>query len=338
MIRLTALGDVVLVEPVVRAFRARFPGVKVDLITEAHHAPLMAARGGLDAVVAYDRHGADAGWSGQGHVLDRLPTRRYDAVVDLQGKLRTRLLSLRVSAKQRITLTKRTFLRGLLSLFGWDPPVVDRHAVEVYLDALAPLGVGRSLPDGDAPKLLADRVPSPGAVRVGFGVGARHATKRWPADRFAALADQLAARVPELVVHLIGGPGDVPLLDAVRSGIERAKIDETDITAMDVAGLADAIQGLDLLVGVDSGPAHLAAAMGVPVVTLFGPTPPTRWGPRAAHGAVVRLDLDCSPCTNFGGPTCPRSDRDNACMRELEVGQVLEGVLDKLPRAREGAR
>ena len=351
LIRLTALGDVVLLEPVVRALRATFPGVAVDLVTEVRHSALMAERAGLDVVVPYDRRGANAGWRGMGQVVDRLPAPRYDAVIDLQGKLRTRLLALRVPAARRVTLRKRSLGAALLSLLGRDPPLVHRHAVDLYLDSLAPLGVAAGalaapprpalsvLPAGDAGPpaaraVAADRRASPvgqgmsaPGLLLGLGAGTTHATKQWPAARFAALADRLAARFSGLRVRLIGGPADVELLAAIAELVQVATLDEQDVTGLDVAELAGAIAELDLLVGVDSGPAHLAAALGVPVVAIFGPTPMPRWGPRSGAGVGVSLELPCSPCSNFGGPVCPQPERNHACMQDLDVSTVLDASI-----------
>lgn len=341
LIRLTALGDVVLIEPVVRALRAAFPGVRVDLVTEAHHAALMREAGGLDAVVAYDRRGADAGWRGPWRVASRLPTRRYDLVVDLQGKLRTRVLARLVAAERRLVLQKRSLGRALLALLGRDPPLTDRHSVDLYLSALAPLWgeAPPMLPAPVAPRLdfpAGESAPGaalgagPGALHIGLCPGTTHATKRWAPERFAALADALAERRPEARFLLVGGPSDRAELDALRAAVRRARLLDEDVAGLDVAGLGRRLSRLDLLVGVDSGPAHLAAASGVPVVAIFGPTSPLRWGPRGAAHRAVSLGLDCAPCSNVGGPRCPRADRDHACLRGLEVEPVLEAALSAL--------
>ncbi len=343
LIRLTALGDVVLIEPVVRALRAAFPGVRVDLVTEAHHAALMRDAGGLDAVVAYDRRGADAGWRGPWRVAARLPSRRYDLVVDLQGKLRTRVLARRVAAGRRLVLRKRSLGRALLALLGRDPPLTDRHSVDLYLSALAPLwgDAPPALPAPVAPRLDFPPVEAePGhehetgragaALQIGLCPGTTHATKRWAPERFAALADALADRRPEARFLLVGGPSDRAELDALRGAVRSARLLDEDVAGLDVAGLGRRLSRLDLLVGVDSGPAHLAAASGVPVVAIFGPTSPLRWGPRGPAHRAVSLGLDCAPCSNVGGPRCPRADRDHACLRELEVEPVLEAALSAL--------
>lgn len=321
VIRLTALGDVVLAEPVARALKGRFSGVAVDLLTETRHAALMADASGFDAVIPYDRRGADAGWGGMGQVIARL-SGPYDLIVDLQGKLRTRILAMRLGGR-RITLRKRTWLQALGALLGSDPPLNGMHATQVYLRAVASLGI-----DGTAvePRLALPARSRPAALRIGLCPGTTHATKRWPADRFAALADSIAEAHPAATFVIIGGPADRAVVSELRLKVTRANIDPRDVTALDVRELAGELAGLDALVGVDSGPAHIAAALGVSVVALFGPTSSVRWGPRGDAHEVVSMNLECAPCSNIGGAECPLPERNHACMQTLPVETVLGAV------------
>src|SRR5262249_8572387 len=110
----------------------------------------------------------------------------------------------------------------------------------------------------------------------------------------------------------------------------KAGFEALDVSALDVAQLAAEIAALDLLVSVDSGPAHLGAAYGVPVVVLFGPTSWVRWGPRGARGRALSLELPCAPCSNIGGERCPLPDHSHRCMKELDVPRVLAAALEML--------
>ena len=139
-------------------------------------------------------------------------------------------------------------------------------------------------------------------------------------DRFVALAARLDAE--ELV--LIGGPADRPLLDTLRANVQR--VAEVDTAALDVVGLVEVLDTLDLLVSVDTGPAHLAAALGVPTVVIFGPTSKVRWGPIGEPHRVASLDLDCAPCSNTGGPRCPIPARAHECLEALTVEHVLAEI------------
>lgn len=329
VIRLTALGDVVLVEPVARALKAAFPGVAVDLITDVRSAPALADRGSFDRVIAYDRRGLHRGFRGMSQLIRSLPAIRYRAVIDLQGKLRTRILARRISAERRLTLQKRGFLEALRSLVGRDPPITDRHSVDLYLAALAPLGIAAGSVDR-RPQLAARSQRLQDSLQIGLGIGTTHATKRWPPERFVELGLALIAVHPGATLIPIAGPQDRAVLDFVRAALPKERLDPRDVAALDVAGLTVLIEGLDLLVGVDSGPAHLAAALGVPVVVLFGPTSPDRWGPIGAPHKVVTLGLPCAPCSNTGSALCPLPDHSHRCMRDLSVDRVAAAAQEIL--------
>ncbi len=338
VVRLTALGDVVLVEPVIRALREGFPGHAIELLTEARFAPLGPGFFGVDRVIAWDRHGEDRGLAGMSRVLERLGKGRYRAVIDLQNKARTRMLAARIAADEHLVIRKRTLFEGVRALFGRERPIIDRHTIDLYLGALAPLGIdaaGRK--DGPHAARFEPLIAKNGARRlIGLSPGATHATKRWPLDRFAELADRLQDAEPDAAFVLVGGPLDRGMLEEIRERRRRAHIVDADIWALDVLGLARAVASLDLLITVDTGPAHLAAAMGVPVVVIFGPTSKMRWGPRGEKHRVVALDLSCAPCSNIGDAECPLPSKSHECMRALGVDRVLEAALDVLSKAADG--
>lgn len=321
--RLTALGDVVLTEPVIRALRAHDPDAEIHYVTDHRYAPFVERCLGVDRAVGYDRRGADRGMGGVDRVRARLAA-DYDLVLDLQGKLRTRSLARRFAGAPRHTLEKRSMGQALLSLVGHDPPIVDRHSVDLYLAVVAAAGIATKL--DRRPRLSGVTRATTGRRRVGLSPGATHATKRWPIERFAALADRIEA--DEFV--LVGGPADVALLDTLRASLGD-RVADVSAEELDVLGLVETIATLDALITVDTGPAHIAAALGVPTVVLFGPTARTRWGPLGPEHRIVSLDLDCAPCSNTGGAKCPVRGRDHACMQTLEVDRVLAAVQELEP-------
>jgi heptosyltransferase II len=322
VIRLTALGDVVLTEPVVRVLKSAFPGTAVDLVTEARFARALEGRTTLDTVIGFDRHGAHAGLAGIRRLVRSLPADRYRAIVDLQGKLRTRAFAKNVPAEQRLTLTKRSASGAVLSLLGRDPPIVDRHSVDLYLETLRPLGVAVESADR-RPRFVRRPSGRREELLVGLGIGATHATKRWPIERFVALAKELHAEAPRARFVPIAGPAERDLVERLRQDLPGEIVSRHDVASLDVTGLFEVIEQLELMIGVDSGPAHLAAALGIPVIAIFGPTSPRRWGPIGEEHRVVTLDLSCSPCSNIGGERCPIPARAHECMTALSVERVL---------------
>jgi ADP-heptose:LPS heptosyltransferase len=314
---MSALGDVVLTEPVARALKRAHPEVTVELATDPRYALLME-RASFDRVIALDKERLTA------------ITDRYDVVIDLQGKLRTRAIARRIDAGRRLTLRKRTATRAVLSLLGYDPPIVDRHSTSIYLGVLAELGIDTEGLDR-APRFR--RLARPDSLTIGIAPGATHATKRWAPQRFGELADRLQDDLQDVRFVPIGGRGDESLIASMMSRAKRARF-EPDTTALDVAELTDRLERLSLLISVDTGPAHIAAALGVPVVVLFGPTSPVRWGPIGEQHRAVSLGLECSPCSNIGDEKCPLSGSPHSCMQDLGVEPVRHAALSALGEAR----
>jgi heptosyltransferase-2 len=219
---------------------------------------------------------------------------------------------------------------------GADRPLVRAHATALYAEALAPLGVtgpGRlqvSL-SRTARALAADALPKASGPLVAIAPGARWATKRWPTERFAAVADALAGMGARIV--LAGGPGDREAFQAVRAQL-RAPV-AADLSPLPVEALAAALARVQLLVACDSGPVHLASAVGTPALALFGPTSPVRWGP-PAPGRALSLGLACAPCSNHGGEFCPEGH--HRCLADLGVEVVVAAACELLAGAAAASR
>jgi heptosyltransferase II len=324
VIRYSALGDVVLATSVLEPLRARYPKARIEWVTDALYAPLLEGLPELAAVHRLAKDGPNAAWP----LAARLRG-RFDVVVDLQNKVRSALVA-RAAAPLRTAFKRRTAAHALLALFGSDPPLVRAHATRLYAEALAPLGVPDPGPlkvslSPQARALAADALQGAEAPVVALAPGARWATKRWPAERFAAVADALHAEGVRIV--LCGGPGDRDAFAAFRAAT-RAKV-AADLSFLPLDALAAAIARVQLLIACDSGPVHLATAVGTPVLALFGPTSATRWGP-PAPGRALSLGLSCAPCSNHGGDYCPAGH--HRCLGDLAPEAVLAAARDMLRR------
>lgn len=244
-------------------------------------------------------------------------------------------LTLRHAARAKILLrlaaatawgSRGGFSRVLLDRsFPVDP---ERHQVldaapmleALRLEAPDPRTGGIRLPTGVAGEATAvlSGLRATGGTLVGLAPAARWGpSKQWPVERFGELAERLrvSGRTPVVVV----GPGEEPLARAVEAAAGRPL--PTLGPGLDIAGLASLLAGLDLLVCNDSGPMHLAAAVGTQVVALFGPTDPRRTEPLGGPHRVLRVDLECAPC---GRPRCPL--QHHRCLKELPVNEVVEAV------------
>lgn len=328
VIRYSALGDVVLATSVLGPLRARYPRARVEWVTNAQYAGLLEGLPEISRV-----HRLRPGVAATRTLLSQLRG-RFDVVLDLQHKLRSIALARR-SAPVRMVFRRRTSAQALLSLVRAEKPLVRAHATQLYSEALAPLGiVWQGQPQvsfsARAEEQAAHALRNAGSTVVAIAPGTRWETKRWPVERFIAVADALASDGVRIV--LCGGPGDGEALNTFRLGL-RAEL-AADLSALPADALAAAIARVQLLISCDSGPMHLATAVGTPVLALFGPTSTTRWGP-PPPGRALSLDLPCAPCSNHGGHRCPLGH--HRCLEDLPVALVL-GAARAMLQARSRSR
>jgi heptosyltransferase-2 len=206
------------------------------------------------------------------------------------------------------------------------------YMAKEYLDLLTPLGceddgVGLELHADPAAVDEAKRPLEGDGPTVGFAPGgAFGGSKRWPPERFAAVADALAERLGARCV-LLTGPGEETIRDAVLSAAKTTFI-QCDNGKPSVNTLKATISLLDLLVCNDSGPRHVAVAFHVPTVCVMGSTSPRYSEGPYERGQVVRLDVDCGPCQK---PTC---ETDHRCMTQITPSIVTQAALDVFAESR----
>jgi ADP-heptose:LPS heptosyltransferase len=170
----------------------------------------------------------------------------------------------------------------------------------------------------DAHEMSARRV-------IGVHAGAGRAVKQWPPERLAAVATTLAREAHAAIV-LTGSGGDRPIIDAVRRSLP------PDVTMLDLAGTLDLVRlgalfaRLDLVITGDTGPMHLAAAVDAPLVAIFGPSSPARYGPLSHRAAVVRIDLPCAPCNRIRQPPARCVGHTPDCLHGLPEALVLDAA------------
>jgi len=322
VVRYSALGDVVLATSVLEPLRERFPGARIEWVTDASYAPLLAGLPGLAAVHVLDRSGI-----GGALALRRSLRGRFDVAIDLQNKVKSRLLA-GAAAPRRVTFRRRGAGEVLRSLLGRSPPLARAHATVLYAEALRPLGVARPgrLQVHLSPGARARAAEALAAARdpvVAFAPGASRPTKRWPAERFAEVAAALERQGAS--VALAGGAADHEAFGAFRAAFPGRVA--ADLSTLPVDALAAALARARLLVACDSGPVHLAAAVGTPALALFGPTSPVRWGP-PPPGRSLSLGLECAPCSNHGGDRCPLGH--HRCLADLGAAAVIAAAREML--------
>ena len=294
LVKLSSLGDVVHALPAAGALRARFPRARLTWIVERREAALLRGNPALDEVVPVDTRGwrrvrtpvgAVAVAGALAELRRHLAGARFDVAVDLQGLLKSGILTLATRAPLRIGFVAGLCREPLAALFTnrrVRPPAEARHVVEQNLALLEPLGVSGAsvdfaLPTHAAAETRAEDFLTAARLKprdrlVVVNPGAARPDKRWPADRFRELARRLAgdAGAAPLVVW---GPEERELALAIAGG------PVTLAPPTDLDTLLSVLRRASVVVAGDTGPLHLAAALGVPCVGLYGPTSAERNGP-----------------------------------------------------------
>lgn len=333
VIKLRYIGDVLLATPVLRVLRERFPRAHLAMAVNEGTEDILKWNPDLDEVLAVERRGAAA----QIRFLREIRRRRFDCVIDLTDGDRSALLAKLSGAPVRIGFNDEHRWRGLLYTSVVKDQTGIIHRLERHLEALRQLGIEPKVyppvlctcaEDEETAAELLEEIKTGGVLFAGPLVmlqpGARYWFKAWPAERFAELADRLTETSGCRV--LVGGDTrDREVAEEIRR--------RTSSPAAVLAGrttllqFAAVLKRCALFVGNDNGPMHMAAAVGTPVVALFGPSDPSVWGPRFGRSEVLYKGLDCRRCFH---PTCNRGP-DN-CMRQISVDEAFTAARRLLVR------
>lgn len=322
--KLSALGDVILSTPTLRAVRKQFPKAHITLAVGRSAYEVVARCPYLDDLVIYDGKRKDRGWLGHWMLIRRLRRGGFDLSIDLQNSRKTHLMAWLAGIPARVGYARK--FRWLLNRGVRLPRVVlapiahqhylleqagfvpDGEALELWLSPLDERRVDAWL--GTDKRASADRI----LVGIHPGGSGRWRTKRWDLERWAKLCDILIERGIRVVVT--GGPEERALGEALARMTKappRSLIGQT--TLME---LACVIKRCDLFVAHDSSSLHLAAAMRTPTIALFGPTDPRRHLPPSFSGQIIKKELACSPCYSTRCRILT-----HACMKQITVEEVL---------------
>ena len=326
IVRLGSLGDVIHGIPAVAALRARYPDARIDWVTDPRYLELVALVRGVDGRVPIDTRRVSRTLS----VLGEMRRVHYDAAIDLQGLLKSAVLARAAGARRTLGFPPAHLRERMAGLFYTETPDPGpaTHVIFKNLALLAPLGVeGRrvAFPLDIPPSAVAEEVAS-AIGAAGYALinpGAAWPNKRWPPARFGALAAAMNARVG-LRSMVVWGPGEQALASAVVAASAGAATIAPATSMTDLFSLA---RGARLVVSGDTGPLHIAAAVGAPIVALFGPTFPHRNGPWSAADVSLSRDAGCS-C--HYERECRRRDR---CIDEITVNEVMAAVERRLALA-----
>jgi heptosyltransferase I len=365
LIKLSALGDIVHTLPIVDKLRRRYPKARIDWLVASDLADMIRGHPAIDNVIEFARGDWSTPWRvepylGTARVIATLRAAEYDLVLDLQGQMRSAVFAFTSGASVRIGFDKpqagawKTLSRPVpddARKHAWQGaregswlaytdhialPTLDMHPVDRYLGVAPMLGLDDGPPD------FSFSMPPEATARIDalldyydvgkakplavVAPGTNWDTKEWRKEGFAEVARHLMQK--GLAVSLIGSQAERALCEDAAKLAPGAINLAGETTLPELAAL---IRRAALCVSNDSGPMHLAVALGRPVVSIFGPTDTIWAGPYRRDGAVLRAGVPCSPCYLRRLSECPN---DHACMREVAAKTVIErveAIIAKLP-------
>jgi heptosyltransferase II len=322
------VGDAIMALPALRALRGRFLDAQISIVARPYVADIYRDQGICDRLVAYDPRGSHAGLAGRERLAGELRAEKFDLALLLQNAFDAAWLAWRAGARERIgyardgrsiLLTKAVpvprpgetpaheqfYYLELLRRAG----LVDNPMAEKFIS----LNVNPQAKEQARERLAAAGVRASG-MRIAVGAGASYGSaKCWPPERFAQVADQMKAQFDADVI-LFGTAAETPVTSAIASGMKHAPIDLAGKTT--IAELPALLSQCHLFIGNDSGAMHVAAAVGLPVVAVFGPTDPDGTAPVTPQRTIVQEKPYCSPCFLRRCPT------DHRCMTRVTPDSV----------------
>ncbi|HXT71501.1 MAG TPA: glycosyltransferase family 9 protein [Vicinamibacterales bacterium] len=346
LLRLERIGDLLMVLDAISEARAAWPDAEIDLAVGSWNLQIAKLVGGVTNV-----HVLDVPWLARGDAADGWPalirkarawrSRSYDLAINFEPDIRSNFLMWQSGARARHgywTGGGRAFLTDAIA---YEPEKhVSVNARTLVARAADMQAAGAALKRGSAPAGRRLVLPPDAKGRaielvgqgrrplVGVHASGGRESKQWHLDRFADVARELA-RQRNATIVLTGSESDRPLVDKVAArlgGVSTLNL----CGELDLVDLAAVLASLDVFVTGDTGPMHLASAVSTPVVALFGPADPRRYGPTSPRQRVIRVDLPCSPCGMVRLP--PERCRGHVpdCMDGIQVGAVVKAALDLL--------
>lgn len=336
------IGDVVMISPAMRSLRERFPEAEITILAKPRVLEALEGSSLFDRLLPYDKRRQHAGVRGFLKMVAELRRCRFDCAVLFQNAFEAALLTYLARIPTRIgyatdgrspLLTKAIPLRP----DSWHR----RHRGEEFLDLIEFLGCERNGGPTDFPLPAsgpASARPSlrPGrAVRVALHPGASKAARAWHQDRYAEVGSRLQETLGAEIL-LLGGPGEKSLIDSIGR-----RLPTPPLTLPEPAGvksLAIHLNSCDLLIGNDSGPMHIAGALGIDVIGIFGPGSPRRTGPFRPRSQFVPVTagFPCAPCRQRFFLECdPLPSGKPPCLEEISVEDVMREAFRLLGNRRQ---
>ena len=337
IVKLSAIGDVIHTLPSLTALRKLYPDAHITWVVEEAAADLIKNHPYLDAVLVSRRKSWIKDFQ-RGEIrrplqeifsfVKKLRQRSYDLVIDFHGLLKSSLIVLLSAGRRKLGYDSLQELSGLF-LNDRISEDMNKHAVDRYLDFPRYLGAkitqaefvlpGNRDAEVKAQRLL-DKYNLVNKKFIAVNPIAYGETKLWDDEKFARLADLIVANLNSNIVFTGSEKGPLEKIISQMSSNALSLGGETSLPE-----LAYLYKKAQLVITTDSGPMHLAAAVGTEVVALFGPTDPARTGPYGAGHTIIRTELSCSPCFLKNCPT-------KKCMHDILPEQVFAVIEERLKK------
>ena len=320
LIRLSSLGDIVLTTPAIRAVRAHFPDAYIAMLVAKQSAEILRENPHLDEIITFDRLAKNKDTGEMLRIIRHLRERKFTLTIDLQRKFRTEMLMYFSGAAERVG--KGRFCTVRVHEQG------NKHATAHYFDMLHAAGIPAEdqrlelfLSESerlDAAQRFDTAGVADGGLKVGLFPGAGWKLREWMPERFAAIGDRLVEHFNANVL-IFGGQSEAELVQTVANLMNARAIPFAG--DLQIRQLAACIEKCDLFLTNDTGPMHIAAAVGTPTVSLFGPGNHIRFQPLGTLHQTIRHAVPCSPCKQFTDKC-----KDNICMKGIGVDEVWESI------------
>jgi lipopolysaccharide heptosyltransferase II len=322
------VGDAIMALPALRALRSRFPQAEIAILARPYVADIYRDQDVCDQLITYDSQEKHAGIVGRERLAAELRALRFEVALLLQNAFDAAWLAWRAGIPERIGYARDS--RSFLLTKAIQVPKTNEippHEKFYYLELLRRAGWITSFPDApfidlnvskksrdDTAQFLTRHGVRSDSLRVAIGAGASYGSaKCWLPSRFAELANRLQLQTDADVI-LFGTAAEATVTRAISSEMRRPPIDLTEKTA--IADLPALLSQCHLFIGNDSGAMHVAAAVGLPVVAVFGPTDPFGTAPVTPRCTIVQHRPYCSPCFLRHCPI------DHRCMQAITTDMV----------------
>ena len=303
VIRVDGIGDLLNSTPAISLLRENYPSAEITVLTRPLNAPVLIGNPDVDRILVFDRDGKHRGLLTQFQFYSELRREQFQLVVAMQTAMWSHLIAVLSGAPYRLGRYQKRFKSTLTHAWRGKYPKGETHEVDRNLELI------RLICNGEGKRklifhLLPDEIAAEKARITSWGIGGESSLigihpggssfdKRWPEKQYAELADRLAHHYNATIL-LLRGPGEEALTDNIQKAMQSAAIIHAPETIRELAAL---LSCCDLVICNDSGPMHLAAALDVPTIAIFGPTDHVAWHPLSENASIVRRDMPCWPCS-----------------------------------------